>query len=325
MKVGRTGREEEIAMKVRRPFAAGAAAAFLVAGLTAAAGCSGPGTPFVKSRTLGGKRVSARRLNRGHELFVTYCAACHGVEGDGKGPASVGLRPPPRNFTQGQFKFAAVASGQLPNDEDLLRIVQKGLHGSAMLPWNDVPERDILDIVQYIKTLSPKWADKTPGEPIVPGPDPWGDARKAEAITRGMKVYHGLAQCLSCHPAYESKETIDAASMELSKREATLRPDPYHSEMKDSDYGTKLMPPDFTRDHVRSGEALTDIYRTIASGIGGTAMPTWKGALPDDDIWAMAYYVKSLIALKGTREADDRRDRLVAALAPSHGDGATTN
>ncbi|HVO52668.1 MAG TPA: c-type cytochrome [Thermoanaerobaculia bacterium] len=307
-------------MKVGKRIAPGGFGALLAASLFLAAGCSGPGTHFVKSRTLGGKRVSAQRLNRGHELFLTYCSACHGVDGDGKGPASIGLRPPPRNFTQGQFKFAAVASGQLPNDEDLLRIVQKGLHGSAMLPWNDVPERDILDIIQYIKTLSPKWAEKTPGEPIVPGPDPWGDARKAEAVTRGMKVYHGLAQCLSCHPAYESKETIQAASMELSKREATLRDDPYHSEQKDSDYGTSLMPPDFTRDHVRSGEALTDIYRTIASGIGGTAMPTWKGALPDDDIWAMAYYVRSLIDLKGTREADDRRDRLIAALAvPSHG------
>ena len=305
--------------------AATGVAAFVAAVLVLAAGCSAPGTHFVKSRKLGGKLVSARRLNSGHELFLTYCAACHGVEGDGKGPASVGLRPPPRNFKQGQFKFAAVASGQLPNDEDLLRIVQGGLHGTAMLPWRDVPERDILDIIQYIKTLSPKWIDKTPGEPIVPGPDPWGDARKAEAITRGMKVYHGLAQCLSCHPAYESKATIDAASLELSKREATLRPDPYHSELKDSDYGTRLMPPDFTRDHVRSGEALTDIYRTIASGIGGTAMPTWKGALPDDDIWAMAYYVRSLIDIKGTREADDRRDKLIAALAPSHDNGAKAN
>jgi len=116
-----------------------------------------------------GKRVSARRLNHGRELFVTYCSACHGVEGDGKGPAAVGLRPPPRNFKQGQYKFAAVASGQLPNDEDLLRIVQKGLHGSAMLPWNDVPERDLLDIIQYLKTLSPKWPRRHPGSRSCPG------------------------------------------------------------------------------------------------------------------------------------------------------------
>ena len=285
-------------------------AALLLGSVT---GCSGPGKTFKKSMTLGGKKVSARRLNNGEHLFLTYCSACHGVNGDGKGPASVGLRPPPRNFQQGQFKFGAVASGQLPNDEDFMRIIQKGLHGSAMLPWNDVPERELMDIIQYLKTLSPKWAEKTPGEPIVPGPDPWGPERRTEAVTRGMKVYHGMAQCLSCHPAYETKETINAASMELSKREATLRPDAYHAELKDSDYCYKLMPPDFTRDHVRSGETLEDIYRTIASGIGGTAMPTWKGALPDEDLWAMAYYVRSLIDIKGTPEADARREELVAA------------
>jgi len=268
------------------------------------------------AQTLGGKRVSARRLNHGRELFVTYCAACHGMDGDGKGAAAIGLRPPPRNFKQGQFKFAAVASGQLPNDEDLLRIVQNGLHGTAMLPWKDVPERDLLDIVQYLKSLSPKWTDKAAGEPIVPSPDPYGAARKAEAVTRGMKVYHGLAQCLSCHPAYETPATIQAASLELSNRETTLRPDPYHATLKESDYGTKLMPPDFTRDHVRSGETLNDIYRTIASGIGGTAMPTWKGALPEEDIWAMAYYVRSLIDVKNTPEADARRAKLVAMAPP---------
>ena len=44
-------------------------------------------------------------------------------------------------------------------------------------------------------------------------------------------------------------------------------------------------------------------------------MPTWKGALPDDDLWAMAYYVRSLIDIKGTPEADARREKLIAAVA----------
>ncbi len=282
-----------------------------------AAGCAGPTKHFKRSRVLGGQTVSAQTLNHGAEAYQMYCSACHGVNGDGKGPAAIGLRPPPRNFHQGKFKFAAVAAGQLPNDEDLRRIIKGGLHGTAMLPWAEVPDRDILAIIQYIKTLSPRWEDSKPGEPIVPGPDPWGPARQAEAVERGGKVYHGFAQCLSCHPAYETKDAIAAASMELSKRESTLRPDPYHSTLKESDYGVKLLPPDFTRDNVRSGAELTDLYRTIASGIGGTAMPSWKGALPDADIWAMAYYVKSLVALRETREAEERRERLIRALAES--------
>lgn len=289
------------------PLAAAAALLF--------AGCSAPGPRFEEAMVLGGKRVSARRLNAGREAYMTYCSACHGVKGDGKGPAAVGLRPPPRDFRQGHFKFAAVASGQLPNDEDLVRIVNGGLHGTAMLPWNEVPAKEVSDILQYVKTLSPRWADGKPGEPIVPGPDPWGEARRDESKVRGMKVYHGLAQCLSCHPAYETKETINTASLELVKREATLRPDPYHAELKESSYGVKLMPPDFTRDKVRSGETLADIYRTIASGIGGTAMPTWKGALPDEDIWAMAYYVRSLVEIRDTPEAEAKRRHLIEALA----------
>lgn len=294
-------------------------AAFLV---LASVGCGGPGKTFTKSMTLGGKKVSARRLNQGKESYLVYCSACHGLKGLGDGVAGIGLRPPPRNFSQAKFKFAAVSAGQLPSDEDFMRIIQGGLHGTAMLPWQDVPEREIGDIIQYIKTLSPKWEEGKPGEPIVAGADPWGPAKKNEALVRGMKVYHGMAQCLSCHPAYENKETINAASLELAKREAQLRPDAYHSQMKESDYGTKLMPPDFTRDLIRSGDKLTDIYRTIASGIGGTAMPSWKGALPDEDIWAMAYYVRSLMELRDTPEAGLRRDRLIRSQEAS--DAATS-
>ena len=61
--------------------------------------------------------------------------------------------------------------------------------------------------------------------------------------------------------------------------------------------------------HARPRALGRDARRTSTArsppGIGGTAMPTWKGALPDDDIWAMSYYVRSLIDIKGTREADD--------------------
>jgi mono/diheme cytochrome c family protein len=279
----------------------------------ALAGCGGAPKRFHKSMTLGGKKVSARALDNGAEKYRVYCQACHGLDGDGKGPASVGLRPPPRDFHLGKFKFAAVSSGQLPNDEDFMRIVRGGLHGTAMLPWNDVPDKDIYDIVQFIKTLSPRWADGKPGEPIVAPPDPWGADRKAEAVTRGMKLYHGFAQCLLCHPSYATAETVNAASLELSKREAQLRPDPFASQLKESDYGFKILPPDFTRDPVRSGETLNDLYRTIASGIGGTAMPAWKGALPDDDIWAIAYYVRSLIEMRGTPEAAALKERLLAS------------
>src|SRR5690606_25903012 len=36
---------------------------------------------------------------RGGALYATLCASCHGATGDGDGPASVGLDPPPIAFT----------------------------------------------------------------------------------------------------------------------------------------------------------------------------------------------------------------------------------
>jgi mono/diheme cytochrome c family protein len=330
---------------------------------------------FSKSMTLGGKQVSAETLNAGKEAYTHYCRACHGDKGDGRGPAALGLRPPPRDFTQGKFKFAAVESGSLPNDEDFRRIVKKGLHGTAMLEW-DVPDGELANIIQYIKTFSPKWQKEKPGTPIVPPPDPWTGQEQA-AIQRGKELYHVTTQCAGCHPNYATKDDIASMTMRLKKFQvSTFRDDMYGSLLKESEYRTTLtpveespataharhemkaeghgakgeehgakagehgakagakpeakpnyyfvsiLPPDFTRSPIRSGSALEDLYRTIAAGVGGTAMPSWKATAAytdpntgekwegDKDIWALAHYVKSLVKLNGTKEADALRDKL---------------
>ena len=157
------------------------AAAFAAALASLLAGCGGR-PAFTKPMVLGGETVSARRLNRGRAVYEIYCFSCHGLKGDGRGPAAIGLRPPARDFTRGVFKFAAVPSGQLPRDADLVRIVRGGLHGTAMLPWKDVPARELLDTIQYLKTFSPKWAARKPGREIVPGRT--RGARRAEERPR---------------------------------------------------------------------------------------------------------------------------------------------
>ncbi len=289
--------------------------ALLVLLLTACLQASEPHT-FKAPMKLGGKMVSAETLNHGQRGYLLYCRACHGEKGDAKGPAAEGLRPPPRDFTLGIFKFAAVPGGTLPHDEDIVRIVRYGLHGTAMLNWDGVPEKDLVAIVQYVKTFSPRWKEEEPGDAIVPTPDPW-KGKEAAGVVRGKKLYHGLAQCLGCHPSFASRQEIYAAAKELTGNGTTdFRDDMYGSVLKDSDYGVKLLPPDFTRSDLRSirpDHRLEDIYRVIASGVGGTAMPTWRGSLPEDDIWALAHYVDSLVALKGTPAARELLARNQAA------------
>src|SRR5262249_14111815 len=90
------------------------------------------------------------------------------------------------------------------------------------------------------------------------------------------------------------------------------RDDMYNPALKDSEYGGSLLPPDFLRHEIKAGSSYPDLYRTIASGIGGTPMPPWKNSLPEDQVWALVYYVRSLIELNDTREARALRDRRAA-------------
>jgi mono/diheme cytochrome c family protein len=262
---------------------------------------------------LGGKTVSAATLEKGRENYTLYCRSCHGDEGKGNGASSFGLRPAPRDFTQAQFKFGWVIDG-LPHDDDLERIVKSGLHGTAMLPWQ-ILDRELQPTLQYIKTFNvEEWRDGQLGTKVVPTPDPWGAARKSEAIERGRTVYHGIAQCGSCHPSYATKDFI----FQARGGKADFRENMYYSERKASHYvheGKELsiLPPDFTWSELRSirkGTELEDLYRLIGAGIPGTAMPSWKDALPEEDLWSLAYYVRSLTELRDTPQATALRQQL---------------
>jgi mono/diheme cytochrome c family protein len=43
-------------------------------------------------------KATKASIQKGKEIYEKKCALCHGIKGDGKGPASVGLNPKPTNF-----------------------------------------------------------------------------------------------------------------------------------------------------------------------------------------------------------------------------------
>jgi mono/diheme cytochrome c family protein len=248
----------------------------------------------------GGKYVSADKLNLGKSVYEENCFACHGLQGDGNGVAAKGLYPPVRNFKQGQFKFGVVYDGGLPHDKTLKKLIREGLHGTAMLPW-DVTHEHLDAVVQYIKTFAPEvWEgkEKKLGKPIVLSPDPFGLANRKAAIQRGAHVYHIEAQCTSCHRGYVTVTGFnDLVAAYGGDRISELEEGFYEVKPQDTDYGAKMIPPDFTWHTVRSAKTVEELAYRIAAGVGGP-MPTWKDVLEDDQIWATAYYVQSLIDLK---------------------------
>jgi len=84
------------------------------------------------------------------EIYIRRCSFCHGLLGDGEGPAAPYMDPRPRDFTLGTFKFRTTQSGELPTNEDLFRTVSRGLPGTAMQAFggqmNDV---DMAAVITY--------------------------------------------------------------------------------------------------------------------------------------------------------------------------------
>ncbi|HEV3033071.1 MAG TPA: cytochrome c [Polyangia bacterium] len=285
----------------------------VVAALSLAGACRRDAEPprYREPLVLGGRAASVHSLEHGRAVYSGYCRPCHGDQGDGKGTAAPGLQPPARDLRLGVYKFAGVAAGQLPTDADFVRTIRGGLHGTAMQAWG-VPVAELDDLIQYIKAFAPRWRTETAGEPIAVTPDPWV-GREPAGIDRGKRVYHGLAQCaVACHPAYVTKAEIYSYTKELTSMSVReFRIGYYDPVAKDSDFGVKILPTDFTYNPLRAGESVDDIYRTIASGIGGTAMPTWKNVLPETDLWALAHYVRSLVELRGTPAPTALRAHLI--------------
>lgn len=103
----------------------------------------------------------------GAEMFEQYCASCHGMSGEGNGPAAAALNVRPADLT----RIAARRGGNFP-DAEIARFIDGRFdlpaHGSREMPiWgrrfgasiakgtepDEVARGRILSLVEYLKTI----------------------------------------------------------------------------------------------------------------------------------------------------------------------------
>ena len=94
-----------------------------------------------------------------HGLYRKHCVQCHGISGDGMGPASGLLAPYPRDFRRGSFKFKSTPIGKKPTHADLVRTIENGLTGTAMPAFGSLNRSkefadDIDALAQYVRFLA---------------------------------------------------------------------------------------------------------------------------------------------------------------------------
>jgi len=246
------------------------------------------------------------QLVEGKKVYDTYCMGCHGIAGDGQGPAADFLNPKPRNFLTGEYRFSSRPSGDVPTDQDLFRTITEGLHGSSMPAWNLMPESDRWAVVAYLKTFAPDKWKFTPGAETTVAEDPYLNQPKEIAIKRGETAYHGMAMCFSCHAAYISPQKINEARAVYGMPPMkAFRKDLGASQSMQTSDGSVIIPPDFLWHKLKRGSELQTLYHVVGNGISGTPMPTWKGILPEEDLWGIVYYVREMASKRPSLVTDD--------------------
>jgi mono/diheme cytochrome c family protein len=113
--------------------------------------------------------VSNAPLNNGKQMYVNYCAPCHGVEGKGNGPAAAALKKQPTDLAV----LSRNNGGKFPSTH-IASVLQFGAvnpsHGTAEMPvWGpvlgsvDSPPSEanvralrISNLCRYLQTLQEK-------------------------------------------------------------------------------------------------------------------------------------------------------------------------
>ena len=208
--------------------------------------------------------------------------------GDGKGIATPRLKPEPRDFTSGKYKFRTTPSGLLPTDADIAKVIKQGLPYTSMPGWPNFSDSQIQEIVYYLKSFSEDFADPSKhGDSIdLPEPPPYTE----ESAQRGSVVYEEQG-CAACHGL-------------LGRGDGTSAP------TLTDDWGKHIRPADMTqRWTFRGGPTRKDMFRTFSTGLNGTPMPSYFDSLAVEGRWDLVNYMQSL----GTGDTPDYASLLLVS------------
>jgi mono/diheme cytochrome c family protein len=272
-------------------------------------------------------RLGPEELARGSALFRQNCLKCHGLTGDGHGPAAASALPSPRDYRQGVFKYTTVARPdgvRRPSRHDLREVIDRGVPGAWMPSFVFLRAADRDALVSYVIHLSFRgevetavlraaladeldstlenevksaverlggyWYDSQ-HRPVEPGPDPYRDSpeRQLAAAAKGYRVFMDGQQggCAACHTNLG-------------------RTAPYYYDV----WGTIVRPRNLTEGQFRGGPDPDDLYCRLFCGIGAAGMPAFEVLRPkdaekekgEDRLWQLVHFVRTVSSPRGRAE-----------------------
>lgn len=225
----------------------------------------------------------------GRVLYEQNCAYCHGVRGDGNGPAAIA--PKARYFGFDKYRFSTTPNG-MPTDDDLARVIRNGIPGSAMPKFDTLTDGQVQGLIGHVRGLTragvyDRWA-RVARKEDPDDPDLAAVARKVESdvavlppvtlavlppvasLANGKRIFD--TSCAQCHGP-------------LGKGDGPQE--------QRTDDGTLIRPRDLTSGTYKGGGRLEDLHARIYLGVPGTPMPA-TNTLPPQDMADLIGFVKSL-------------------------------
>lgn len=252
-------------------------------------------------------------------LYLQRCAACHGVDGNGKGRAARFLNPRPRNLRTDKYRLVSSLNG-IPAPQDIQRVIQRGIPGTAMPPFPDATEYQLQQLAKQVQQFQQEGIRRqliaelqrdderaehdelarmvalltTPSQVAsIPSINPG----TAQTINRGREMYLALG-CRHCH----GSDGSGASGIPLF-----------------DDQGQPVTPRDLTRDPMKGGPEAESLFLRIRLGMPGTPHPAACG-LENEELTALVHFCLSL-SVKPTRVLTNHERALRAATIRHRLDG----
>ena len=219
----------------------------------------------------------AQDSDRGRTLYARWCAGCHGDEGAGDGEAAAYMLPRPRDFRGAVFQIRSTASGGLPTDDDMRRVIDEGMPGTAMPGWRSrLGPEDRDAVIAHLKTFSQFFDGEAPVA-LQFGRAPRGGT---DAVAEGRQVFDQL-ECFKCHGTAGRGDGSSAPTLT-------------------DDWEHPIRAADLTRSwRFNGGGTVEQIFARLRTGLDGTPMPSFSdavdaGIITEEQLWRVAQYVHSL-------------------------------
>jgi mono/diheme cytochrome c family protein len=247
----------------------------------------------------------AQDADRGKVIYGKWCAGCHGDDGKGDGDGAMFMLPRPRDFTRGVYQIRTTANGELPTDDDLVRVVNEGMPGTAMPGWRArLSDQERRDVAAYVKSFSRFFQGESP-EPLTFGKPP---TATPEGIAEGERVFRQL-ECFKCHGNQGRGDGPSAPTLH-------------------DDWDHPIRAANLTEGwNFNGGGEVEQIFRRLRTGLDGTPMPSFSDVLEakvitEEQLWRLAQYVRSLTPERPPVREVIRAVRVAGALPAGPEDAA---